>query len=164
MTEPPPGERTEEARDPVRGMRPGQQCAPGDGERSIDPMDAPGTVSHLPTPWEWPGTAPTRQRPRSPEGPCGNRYRTARLVSEAMDGIPAGSIDAVVTILRTDGGPIRRRKLLAALKARGHTISLAGLNRILEQCARDLLTAESPEGIRLRPPSAFDSTNSRTRE
>jgi hypothetical protein len=65
-----------------------------------------------------------------------------------MGDIPPGSVEAVLTVLRSSPGPMRRRKILAELDARGHRISLAGLNRILEHCARDRLTSESPEGVR----------------
>ncbi|HTP53767.1 MAG TPA: hypothetical protein VML94_02230 [Thermoplasmata archaeon] len=67
-----------------------------------------------------------------------------------MDGVPPGSVDAVLSILRGSSGPIRRRKLLEALESRGHRISLAGLNRVLQQCAERRLTLESPEGVRAR--------------
>jgi len=56
-----------------------------------------------------------------------------------MAGIPPGSVDAVLGILRSSPGPLRRRKILAELEARGHRISLAGLNRILEHCSRNQL-------------------------
>jgi len=64
--------------------------------------------------------------------------------------IPRGAADAVVGIVRTAGGPIRRRQILKELEAQGRRISLAGLNRTLEYCARAGITVESPEGVRLR--------------
>jgi hypothetical protein len=69
-----------------------------------------------------------------------------------MSGIPPGSMDLVLSVLRASPGPMRRRKILAELEARGHRISLAGLNRVLEHCARDQLTSETPDGIRPRAP------------
>ncbi|MFZ0830368.1 MAG: hypothetical protein WCB18_03810 [Thermoplasmata archaeon] len=71
-----------------------------------------------------------------------------------MAGIPPGSVEAVLSVLRSSPVPLRRRKILAELEARGHRISLAGLNRILEHCARSQLTSESPDGVRPKPPSA----------
>lgn len=68
-----------------------------------------------------------------------------------MAGIPAGSVDAVLSILQATPGPIRRRKLLAELEARGHRISLAGLNRILQHCAEQQWTLETPDGVRAGP-------------
>lgn len=66
-----------------------------------------------------------------------------------MDGIPPGSIEAVVDALRRARGPLRRRALLEELDHRGHRISLAGLNRVLEYCRLERLTSEGHEGIRL---------------
>ncbi|HXQ48542.1 MAG TPA: hypothetical protein VN842_02005 [Thermoplasmata archaeon] len=68
-----------------------------------------------------------------------------------MAGIPPGSVEAVLSVLRSSPGPMRRRKILTELEARGHRISLAGLNRILEHCSRNLLVADGPDGIRVRP-------------
>jgi hypothetical protein len=45
---------------------------------------------------------------------------------------------------------MRRRKILAELEARGHRISLAGLNRILEQCTQQHKITDTPDGLRLR--------------
>ncbi|MCI4351391.1 MAG: hypothetical protein L3K15_07760 [Thermoplasmata archaeon] len=64
-----------------------------------------------------------------------------------MDGIPTGSVEAVLSVLRANPGPMRRRKILAELELQGHRISLAGLNRILEQCRRNRITSEGPAGI-----------------
>jgi Fe2+ or Zn2+ uptake regulation protein len=69
-----------------------------------------------------------------------------------MDRIPAGSTDAVMAILRAQSAPIRRRQLLAELEARGHRISLAGLNRVLEQATRNGLMVDGPDGIRPKAP------------
>ncbi|MCI4330029.1 MAG: hypothetical protein L3J80_04080, partial [Thermoplasmata archaeon] len=66
-------------------------------------------------------------------------------------GVAPGLLAPVLTILRATPTPIRRRKLLEELERRGHRISLAGLNRILQQCRDDGLTQESPDGIRLAP-------------
>jgi hypothetical protein len=72
-----------------------------------------------------------------------------------MSDIPPGSIDAVLAVLTSNPGPMRRRKILAELEARGHRISLAGLNRVLEHCSRQQLITDGPEGIRPRtPPSS----------
>jgi hypothetical protein len=60
-------------------------------------------------------------------------------------------IDPLILILNASPTPIRRRKILEELERRGHRISLAGLNRLLQQCAQSGLTLESPEGVRLRP-------------
>lgn len=49
---------------------------------------------------------------------------------------------------------MRRRKILAELEARGHRISLAGLNRILEHCTRNELISDGPDGVRAKPPPA----------
>ncbi|HEY6238569.1 MAG TPA: hypothetical protein VIZ68_05230 [Thermoplasmata archaeon] len=70
-----------------------------------------------------------------------------------MAGIPPGSVDAVLSVLRSSGGPIRRRKILAALERAGHRISLAGLNRILEHCTQNQWVSESPDGVQLKAPS-----------
>ena len=69
-----------------------------------------------------------------------------------MAGIPPGALDAVIGVLQASPTPVRRRPLLAELESRGHRISLAGLNRILEECARRQLTSETPDGVRLRAP------------
>jgi Fe2+ or Zn2+ uptake regulation protein len=69
-----------------------------------------------------------------------------------MAGIPPGSIEAVLEVLRASPGPLRRREILAALESRGHRISLAGLNRILEHCARNRFVSASPDGVRLASP------------
>ena len=72
------------------------------------------------------------------------------MSSSAPSDVPKGATDVVLGIIRTAGGPIRRRQILKELDARGHRISLAGLNRILEYCARAGLTEDTPEGVRLR--------------
>ncbi|MCI4368792.1 MAG: hypothetical protein L3K09_04435 [Thermoplasmata archaeon] len=71
-----------------------------------------------------------------------------------MAGIPPGSVAAVLSILRSSAGPVRRRKLLAELETQGHRISLAGLNRILQHCQEMQLTSEGPDGVRSRTPPA----------
>ncbi len=50
-------------------------------------------------------------------------------------------------------GPGRRCATLAELERRGHRISLAGLNRILEHCLRRQLISNSPDGVRLDTPT-----------
>ena len=72
-------------------------------------------------------------------------------VSQA--GIPPGALDAVLAVVRASPVPIRRRRILEELEHRGHRISLAGLNRILDYCVRTRLTEESAEGVRMRPVS-----------
>jgi len=70
-----------------------------------------------------------------------------------MSGIPPGTVDAVLAILHAAPGPMRRRKILAELEARHHRISLAGLNRILDHCARRQLVRDGPDGVGLVPSS-----------
>ncbi|MGP8072328.1 MAG: hypothetical protein ACLPZM_04265 [Thermoplasmata archaeon] len=65
-------------------------------------------------------------------------------------GIPAGIVEPLLTILGSSSAPIRRRKLLEELERRGHRISLAGLNRVLQHCTQSGLTVESPEGVRIQ--------------
>jgi hypothetical protein len=67
-------------------------------------------------------------------------------------GVPPGLVDPLVSILRGSPAPIRRRKILEELERRGHRISLAGLNRLLQQCTETGLTVESPDGVRLQNP------------
>jgi hypothetical protein len=61
-------------------------------------------------------------------------------------------VTAVVAILHSVPGPIRRRKLLEELDHRGRRISLAGLNRVLQHCSEAGITLESPDGVRLKDP------------
>jgi hypothetical protein len=68
-------------------------------------------------------------------------------------GIPPGLIEPVLAILGSSSVPIRRRALLEELERRGHRISLAGLNRVLQHCLQSGLTMESPDGVRLKPRS-----------
>lgn len=70
-----------------------------------------------------------------------------------MADIPPGSLDLVVSVLRTQAGAIRRRPLLAELEARGHRISLAGLNRIIERGTREGRIREGPDGVRATRPA-----------
>lgn len=67
-------------------------------------------------------------------------------------GIAPGVVEPVLAILAASASPVRRRKLLEELERRGHRISLAGLNRILQYCVESGLTTESPDGVRLRSP------------
>ena len=46
---------------------------------------------------------------------------------------------------------MKRRALLDELDRRGHRISLAGLNRILQHCAESRSTVERPEGVSASP-------------
>ena len=69
-----------------------------------------------------------------------------------MAGIPPGSVELVLSVLGSNPTPMRRRKILAELEARGHRISLAGLNRILEHCARSHLILDGPDGVRPATP------------
>lgn len=64
-------------------------------------------------------------------------------------GIPPGSVEAVVEILSRQPGPMKRRKLLEALEQKGHRISLAGLNRILQYCSESRITTDGPNGVAL---------------
>lgn len=69
-----------------------------------------------------------------------------------LPGLPPGVLPALLEILAGSREPIRRRKLLEELARRGHRISLAGLNRVLQQCQRTGATVESVAGVRLRHP------------
>ncbi|MGA8542190.1 MAG: hypothetical protein WB947_01410 [Thermoplasmata archaeon] len=75
-----------------------------------------------------------------------------------MTGIPPGMVDEVIAVLRGSSGPVRRRPLLEELERRGHRISLAGLNRTLEQCRAAGLTMEGPDGVRLNPTPGVRSS------
>jgi hypothetical protein len=68
-----------------------------------------------------------------------------------MIGIPPGLLGAVLSILGASPTPLRRREILEELERRGHRISLAGLNRLLQYCSRAELTSEGPDGVKLRP-------------
>lgn len=69
----------------------------------------------------------------------------------AIPGLPPGVLPAVLAILGRSPAPMRRRKILEELDRRGHRVSLAGLNRVLQQCRQSGLTDESEDGVRLRP-------------
>ncbi|MGC2289337.1 MAG: hypothetical protein WA688_05710 [Thermoplasmata archaeon] len=69
-----------------------------------------------------------------------------------MAGIPPESVEAVLSVVRSSQGPVRRRRILAELETRGHRISLAGLNRILEHCSRNQWISEGPDGVRPKSP------------
>lgn len=79
-------------------------------------------------------------------------YALAPWPARTMAGIPPGSLEAVLSVLRLGHGPMRRRKILADLEAQGHRISLAGLNRILEHCSRNGLISVDSEGVELKRP------------
>jgi hypothetical protein len=66
-------------------------------------------------------------------------------------GVPPGFVGHVLSVLRTAPGPMRRREILAELERRGHRISLAGLNRTLEECERLGLTSSDSSGVRPTP-------------
>ncbi|MGA9840569.1 MAG: hypothetical protein WBF81_09600 [Thermoplasmata archaeon] len=69
-------------------------------------------------------------------------------------GIAPGMVEPVISVLASSPTPLRRRAILDELERRGHRISLAGLNRILQHCAGAGRTTESADGVRLaRPPS-----------
>ncbi|MGA8302160.1 MAG: hypothetical protein WA691_03345 [Thermoplasmata archaeon] len=68
----------------------------------------------------------------------------------AAAGVPPGIVSELVSCLKATSGPLRRRPLLAELERRGHRISLAGLNRALQQCRDSGLTTEGPDGVQLR--------------
>jgi Fe2+ or Zn2+ uptake regulation protein len=74
----------------------------------------------------------------------------ATVPTPTIPGLPPGVLPAVLTILGRSSAPIRRRKLLEELERRGHRVSLAGLNRVLQQCTQSGLTDETEEGVRLR--------------
>lgn len=78
------------------------------------------------------------------DGPAAPTGRTQ------VPGLAPGMAEAVEAILRASPGPIRRRALLGELERRGHRLSLAGLNRVLQQLAEAGRTVEGPEGVRLR--------------
>lgn len=66
-------------------------------------------------------------------------------------GIPPGSVEAVLEILGRQPGPMKRRKILEALEQKGHRISLAGLNRVLQYCQESGRTIDSADGVRKAP-------------
>ncbi len=68
-----------------------------------------------------------------------------------IPGLAPGILPAVLDILSRSTSPMRRRKLLERLVRQGHRISLAGLNRVLQQSAESGLTVESDAGVQLRP-------------
>lgn len=74
--------------------------------------------------------------------------RAPRLV---IPGVAAGIPAAVLEILGANAGPVRRRPLLAELERRGHRISLAGLNRVLQQLRERGETLEAADGVRRAP-------------
>jgi hypothetical protein len=69
----------------------------------------------------------------------------------AIPGVPKGVLDAVRTILASSPVPLRRRKILEELERRGHRISLAGLNRVLQLATETGVTVDGPDGVRLLP-------------
>ena len=81
--------------------------------------------------------------------------RRASLTAEpttAKKGVAPGILAPIRGVLETAGGPVRRRKLLEELERGGHRISLAGLNRALQQLAESGVTSETDAGVRLRSP------------
>ncbi len=85
---------------------------------------------------------------------AGGLFRRAWVQAPRMADIPPGSLELVVSILRSSPGPVRRRKLLTELEAGGHRISLAGLNRIIEHGTRQGRLSDGPDGVRAMPPNA----------
>ncbi|HEV8050608.1 MAG TPA: hypothetical protein VGP88_08450 [Thermoplasmata archaeon] len=69
-----------------------------------------------------------------------------------VPGLAPGLEAAVLAVLRSSPKPLRRREILADLERSGHRVSLAGLNRVLQQCAEAGTTEERPEGVRIRGP------------
>lgn len=68
-----------------------------------------------------------------------------------VPGVAAGMAEAVEEILRSSPQPMRRRVLLAELERRGHRLSLAGLNRVLQQLRENGRIVESDAGVRRSP-------------
>ncbi|MGI0132630.1 MAG: hypothetical protein ACREDK_06015 [Thermoplasmata archaeon] len=66
-------------------------------------------------------------------------------------GIPSAALTAVKEVLAMTPPPLRRRAILEELDRRGHRLSLAGLNRILDFCARSGWTREGPQGVQRAP-------------
>ena len=75
-----------------------------------------------------------------------------------LPGLAPGLLPAVISILSRFPAPLRRRKLLDELGRQGHRVSLAGLNRVLQQCSQAGLTVESEDGVQLRPTGAGSSS------
>lgn len=75
----------------------------------------------------------------------------AGSASRTIPGLAPGVVEQVIAVLAAAPGPVRRRKLLEELERRGHRISLAGFNRVLQYCAESGRTIETPEGVRSRP-------------
>lgn len=71
--------------------------------------------------------------------------------SPSRSGIPPGSVEWVLDVLRSQKGSMKRRKLLEELEHRGHRISLAGLNRILEVCLQEKRITADADGVRIAP-------------
>ena len=83
-------------------------------------------------------------------------------------GIPPGTVGPVIEILDASPSPLRRRKLLEELERRGHRISLAGLNRILQRLAESGRSVETPDGVRMKsrggsPPREVPSSGPSSR-
>ncbi|HTW40563.1 MAG TPA: hypothetical protein VMF04_06920 [Thermoplasmata archaeon] len=73
------------------------------------------------------------------------------MTPTVVPGVPPGMVEAVLGILGSSPTPVRRRALLEELDRQGHRISLAGLNRTLQQCRNAGLIVESGDGVRLAP-------------
>lgn len=73
-------------------------------------------------------------------------------------GVPPGLVEAVLQVLRSHPGPVRRRAILSELERSGHRVSLAGLNRALDHCARSGLARDTEEGVQLLAPSRAGET------
>jgi hypothetical protein len=72
------------------------------------------------------------------------------MVEVTATGIPPGLLGAVVTLLSASPQALRRRTILQELEQRGHRISLAGLNRVLDFGLRNGTFEQGPEGVRLK--------------
>jgi hypothetical protein len=68
----------------------------------------------------------------------------------AVPGVPPGLAGAVRSVLTEARTPVRRRNLLEELERRGHRVSLAGLNRVLQQLGDAGVTVEGPDGVGIK--------------
>ena len=61
--------------------------------------------------------------------------------------VTLGTTEVVMSLLQGAGDPVSRNRLLAELKASGHTTTRARLNRALEFCFEMGLAIEGSKGI-----------------
>lgn len=73
------------------------------------------------------------------------------------DRTPPGSVEFVLEVLQREKTPMKRRRLLEELERRGHRISLAGLNRILQVCSEEKRVRDGPEGVQVMPPLSIQA-------